>query len=54
MIADLLAAGPVAVNVGVDDFAATLDAQGVPVVRVDWSPPPELDPAVAALLEEFG
>ena len=54
MIADLLENGPVAVNVGVETFAATLESQGVAVVRVDWAPPPEYEPAIAALLEELG
>lgn len=46
--------GPVAVNIGIRDFAETLAAQAAPVVQVDWSPPLELAPDLAALLEELG
>lgn len=52
-VEDLLARGPDAVNVGVRDFAEALEAQEVPVVQVEWEPPPELDDDVAALLEEL-
>ena len=53
-IADLLRDGPVAVNVGIREFAETLAAQDAPVVHVEWSPPVELEPDLAALLEELG
>lgn len=53
-VKSLLEQGPVAVNLGVRDFAETLVAQQVPVVHVDWSPPPELDTDLEALLEELG
>ena len=53
-IADLLGNGPVAVNVGIREFAETLAAQDAPVVHVDWLPPVELEPDLAALLEELG
>jgi FdrA protein len=51
---DLLEQGPVAVNVGIRDFAESLAAQEVPVVQVDWTPPRELEPDLAELLEELG
>ena len=54
MIADLLRNGPVVANVGVRDFAESVDAQEAPVVQVDWTPPPELDQELADLLEELG
>ncbi len=54
MIADLLRDGPIAVNVGIREFAESVADQDAPVVHVDWSPPPELEPDVAALLEELG
>jgi len=54
VIADLLRDGPVVINIGVRDFASSLEAQQVAVIQVDWTPPPALDPAVAALLEELG
>jgi hypothetical protein len=52
-IAVLLASGPRVANVGVADFAESLAAQDVPVVQVDWAPPPELDEELAKLLEEL-
>ena len=54
MIADLLTRGPVVVNIGVQLFADSLERQHVDVVHVDWTPPPALDPAIEALLEELG
>lgn len=53
-IPSLLADGPNVVNVGIRDFAESLEAQAVPVVQVDWTPPPELDDDLAALLEALG
>jgi hypothetical protein len=53
-IAALLAAGPHVANLGVNDFAESLAAQDVPVIQVDWTPPPELDDDLAELLEELG
>lgn len=37
------------INLGLEVFALELEAQGVPVVHVDWRPPAG-DPKVAALL----
>ncbi len=42
------------INVGLEGFAEELDAQGVPVVQVDWSPPAGGDPELAALLAKLG
>jgi hypothetical protein len=53
-IALLLADGPRVANVGVADFADSLAEQDVPVVQVDWTPPPELDDELVKLLEELG
>jgi hypothetical protein len=53
-VTDLLERGPIAVNLGLREFAETLVAQEAPVVHIDWSPPAELDPGLAALLEELG
>ena len=50
----LLADGPRVVNLGLADFAESLTAQDVPVVHVDWMPPPELDEELTRLLEELG
>lgn len=40
-ISDFFGAPVVAVNVGLESFAQSLRAQGVPVINVDWRPPPE-------------
>lgn len=53
-IAALLAAGPDVANLGLNDFSESLAAQGVPVIQVDWTPPPKLDDELAQLLEELG
>jgi hypothetical protein len=53
-IAALLATGPRVANVGVSDFSESLAAQDVPVIQVDWRPPPKLDDDLAQLLEELG
>jgi hypothetical protein len=53
-IAALLAAGPHVANVGVSEFSESLAAQDVPVVQVDWAPPPKLDDDLSQLLEELG
>jgi hypothetical protein len=41
-------------NVGLSDFSESLAAQDVPVIQVDWTPPPELDADLISLLEELG
>jgi hypothetical protein len=53
-ITALLATGPRVANVGVSDFSESLAAQDVPVIQVDWRPPPKLDDDLAQLLEELG
>lgn len=50
---DLLARGPVAINIGIREFAASLRAQGAEAVDVDWSPPAEGDPELLAILEKL-
>ncbi len=52
-LAELLARGPAAINVGVRDFAESLRAQGAPVVEVDWSPPAEEDEELLRLLDKI-
>jgi FdrA protein len=42
------------VNVGLEAFADELNAQGVSVVHVDWSPPAGGDPELAGLLSKLG
>ena len=43
----------VAINVGVQDFAEALQAQGVQVVNVTWSPPAGGDAEMLAILEKL-
>lgn len=52
-VRDLLARGPVAVNVGIGDFAASLRAQGAEVVDARWAPPAEGDPELVELLDKL-
>ncbi|HEV8534833.1 MAG TPA: hypothetical protein VGR87_03815 [Candidatus Limnocylindria bacterium] len=51
--AELLARGPVAVNVGIRDFAETLRVQGGEVVDVEWTPPAEGDPELLEILDRL-
>lgn len=53
MTPDLLHDGPVAVNVGIREFADSLVEQEAPVVQVDWVPPRELEQDLADLLKEL-
>ena len=47
--------GPVAVvNIGLAQFARTLEGQGVDVVQVDWSPPAGGDKRLIDLLDRLG
>jgi FdrA protein len=50
---DFLSNGPVAVNVGVEDFAASLKSQGAEVVQVDWAPPAGGDREMIDLLDQL-
>jgi hypothetical protein len=50
---DLLQRGPVAVNLGLREFAESLQVQNIDVVHIDWIPPPELDDETASLLERL-
>jgi FdrA protein len=42
------------INVGLEEFADQLEAQGVSVLQVDWSPPAGGDPELADLLSKLG
>ena len=42
------------INVGLEAFADELQAQGVSVIQVDWSPPAGGDPELAGLLSKLG
>jgi len=50
---DFLSQGPVAVNLGVEDFAASLKSQGAEVVQVEWAPPAGGDRELAELLDQL-
>ncbi len=50
---EFLQEGPIAVNIGVADFADALEAQGAPVVRVTWTPPAGGDPELMDLLDQL-
>jgi hypothetical protein len=52
-IRELLAHGPVVINVGVQDFARNLEAQGVEVALVDWAPPAGGDREMIELLDQL-
>ncbi len=50
---ELLSRGPVAVSLGVEDFAASLKSQGAEVVQVDWAPPAGGDRDMIELLDKL-
>jgi hypothetical protein len=50
---ELLKDGPKAINIGVKDFAESLQNQGVDVVQVNWSPPAEGDLEMIELLDRL-
>jgi FdrA protein len=50
---ELLDKGPVAINMGVEDFAESLKAQGGEVVHVDWTPPAGGDREMIELLDQL-
>lgn len=50
---ELLDHGPNAINIGVQDFAESLQVQGAEVVRVNWSPPAGGDTEMMALLDQL-
>ena len=50
---DLLEQGPTAINVGIRDFAESLEAQEAEVVQVDWTPPAGGDTEMIDLLDKL-
>lgn len=50
---ELLQNGPKAVNIGVQDFAESLQIQSVEVVQVDWVPPAGGDAELIELLDKL-
>jgi FdrA protein len=49
-----LASAAHVINIGTDWFAETLQAQEIPVVQVDWSPPAGGDEELGAILDQLG
>ena len=50
---DLLEQGPIAINIGVQDFSESLKAQGAEVIHVDWNPPAGGDRELLDLLDQL-
>jgi FdrA protein len=50
---ELLHQGPIAINIGVHDFAETLQIQGVQVIHMNWTPPAGGDPELMELLDQL-
>jgi FdrA protein len=50
---ELLQDGPVTINIGVSDFAASLQMQGGEVIQVNWAPPAGGDPEMIELLDQL-
>ena len=50
---ELLQQGPIAINIGVYDFAETLQIQGVQVIHVIWTPPAGGDTELMELLDQL-
>lgn len=50
---ELLHQGPIAINIGVYDFADTLQIQGVQVTHVNWTPPAGGDLELMELLDQL-
>lgn len=50
---ELLQNGPVAINIGIFDFAECLKIQGVEVIHLNWSPPAGGDPELLELLDQL-
>ena len=53
-IQDLLDGPVVVVNIGLAQFARSLEGQGVAAVQVDWSPPAGGDRRLIDLLDKLG
>ena len=49
----LLSEGPAAVNLGLREFAESLQEQDVEVLHVEWSPPAEGDQEMIDLLDKL-
>lgn len=49
----LMEAGPIAINLGLQEFAKSLQDQGRKVIHVDWTPPPPIDEEMNAILDKL-
>lgn len=50
---ELIQNGPVVINIGVREFAESLQDQDLEVIHVDWSPPAGGDQEMADLLDDL-
>ena len=50
---ELLQQGPIVINLGLQDFAASLETQAIEVIHVNWAPPAGGDPELMAILDEL-
>ena len=50
---ELLYQGPIAINIGVYDFAEALQTQKIQVAHVHWAPPAGGDPELIDLLDQM-
>ena len=50
---DLLQNGPVIINIGVREFAESVQAQEAEVIHVDWTPPASGDKEMEELLDKL-
>lgn len=50
---DLLVADLEVINIGIIEFASSLEKQGVRVIHVNWKPPAEGDEALLKILDEL-
>lgn len=49
----LMEAGPIAINLGLQEFAKSLQDQGIQVIHVDWSPSPPVDEDMEDILDKL-
>jgi len=53
VLRDLLEQGPIAINLGLQEFAKALQDQGRGVIHVDWTPRPEIEEELKGILDEL-
>ncbi|MFX0051589.1 MAG: fdrA domain protein [Candidatus Hodarchaeota archaeon] len=52
-IEEMLGSGPKVLNIGLESFYESLQAQGIPVIHIDWEPPAQGDVELIALLDKL-